>query len=60
MNHVLHDQAKIIYTEALIAESYSDFSVSKKMFEDCLRIAPTDDVYHGRAQRKLAHYFKIE
>jgi pSer/pThr/pTyr-binding forkhead associated (FHA) protein len=60
INHILHDQAKTIYTEALIAESYSDFSISKKMFEDCLRIAPVNDIYHSRAQRKLARYFKTE
>lgn len=55
---VLHDRAKAIYTEAILAESYSDFSTAKKMFTECLEVAPPDDIYHERAARKLAHYFK--
>ncbi len=57
---ILHDRAKVIYTEAILAESYSDFATAKKMFQECLRIAPQDDIYYERAQRKLAHYFKKE
>lgn len=54
---VLHDRAKAVYTEAILAESYSDFEVARKRFEECLKIAPSDDIYHERAQRKLSHYF---
>jgi pSer/pThr/pTyr-binding forkhead associated (FHA) protein len=55
---ILHDRAKSIYTEAVLAESYSDFNNAKKMFEECLKVSPKDDVYHDRAARKLSHYFK--
>jgi pSer/pThr/pTyr-binding forkhead associated (FHA) protein/tetratricopeptide (TPR) repeat protein len=55
---ILHDRAKVIYTEAVLAESYSDFENAKKMFEECKETAPSDDIYHERAERKLAHYFK--
>ncbi len=55
---VLHERSKAIYTEAILAESYSDFENAKKMFQECLSMAPSDDIYHERAARKLAHYFK--
>ncbi|OFZ53859.1 MAG: hypothetical protein A2428_06380 [Bdellovibrionales bacterium RIFOXYC1_FULL_54_43] len=55
---ILHDRAKGLYTEAVLAESYSDFAVAKKKFEECLSTAPRDDIYYERAQRKLSHYFK--
>ncbi|MEO5969475.1 MAG: FHA domain-containing protein [Bdellovibrionia bacterium] len=55
---ILHDRAKVIYTEAIIAESYSDFENAKKMFKQCLDSSPVDDIYHERAARKLAHYFE--
>lgn len=57
---VLHDRAKGFYTEAVIAESYSDFATAKKMFQECLKVAPPDDIYHERAERKLSHYFKSD
>ncbi len=57
---VLHDRAKTVYTEAIIAESYSDFANAKRMFQECLDTAPADDIYHERAARKLAHYFEKE
>ena len=54
----LHEQAKAIYTEAILAESYSDFSEAKKLFQKCLNTAPQDDIYYERAQRKIGHYFQ--
>jgi pSer/pThr/pTyr-binding forkhead associated (FHA) protein/tetratricopeptide (TPR) repeat protein len=54
---VLHDRAKSIYTEAILAESYSDFDNAKKLFKSCLDNSPVDDIYHERAARKLSHYF---
>ncbi len=54
---ILHERAKSIYTEAVLAESYSDFATARKMFQECLATAPVDDLYHDRAQRRLAHYF---
>jgi pSer/pThr/pTyr-binding forkhead associated (FHA) protein/tetratricopeptide (TPR) repeat protein len=55
---ILHDRAKAVYTEAIIAESYSDFKNAKRMFKECLDNSPVDDIYHERAARKLAHYFE--
>jgi tetratricopeptide (TPR) repeat protein len=55
---ILHERAKSIYTEAILAENFSDFANAKKLFQECLQIAPNDDIYYERAQRKLAHYFK--
>jgi pSer/pThr/pTyr-binding forkhead associated (FHA) protein/tetratricopeptide (TPR) repeat protein len=57
---ILHERAKVIYTEAILAESFSDFTTAKKLFNECLQVAPHDDIYYERAQRKLAHYFKKE
>lgn len=57
---VLHERAKTTYTEAVLAESYSDFETAKKKFGECITTAPRDDIYHERAQRKLARYFKAE
>lgn len=57
---VLHEKAKAIYTEAVLAESFSDFTTARKLFKDCLSVAPEDDIYHERSLRKLARYFKKE
>jgi pSer/pThr/pTyr-binding forkhead associated (FHA) protein/tetratricopeptide (TPR) repeat protein len=57
---VLHSRAKALYTEAILAESYNDFATARKLYQECLQIAPTDDIYHDRAQRRLAHYFQKE
>ena len=55
---ILHDRAKDLYIEAVLAESYSDFTTSKKKFQECMQVAPKDDIYHSRAERKLASYFE--
>lgn len=55
---VLHDRAKALYTEAVLAESYSDFTMAKKKFQEILEVAPRDDIYFERAERKLARYFR--
>jgi pSer/pThr/pTyr-binding forkhead associated (FHA) protein len=55
---ILTDRAKALYTEAVLAESYSDFATAKKKFQQCSETAPKDSVYHERAIRKLARYFK--
>jgi pSer/pThr/pTyr-binding forkhead associated (FHA) protein len=57
---ILHDRAKLVYTEAVLAESYSDFELAKKKFKECREVAPADDVYHERATRKLGRYFRKE
>lgn len=55
---VLHDRAKILYTEAVLAESYSDFGTAKKKYQEIVSTAPKDDIYFERAERKLARYFR--
>lgn len=55
---VLHERAKVIYTEAVLAESYSDFTTAEKKFRECLEAAPAGDIYHDRARRKLSRYLK--
>jgi pSer/pThr/pTyr-binding forkhead associated (FHA) protein/tetratricopeptide (TPR) repeat protein len=57
---ILHERAKALYTEAVLAESYSDFATAKKKFQQCSETAPKDSVYRERAIRKLARYFKAE
>lgn len=53
---VLHERAKILYTEAVISENYSDFESAERLFKSCLEIAPVDDIYHERAKRKLERF----
>ncbi len=55
---VLHDRAKLAYTEAVLAESYSDFATAKRKFKECLEVAPREDIYLKRAESKLSHYFR--
>lgn len=55
---ILHERAKVLYTEAVLAESYSDFSTAKKKYSEIMSTAPKDDLYYERAMRKLARYFK--
>ncbi len=56
---ILHDRAKITYTEAVIAESYSDFESAESLFKKCQEIAPFDDIYHERSTRKLAKFASL-
>ncbi len=56
----LHDQAKVVYTEAVIAENYSDFDAAEKLFKKCLEIAPPDDIYHDRSVRKLTKFVSLQ
>ncbi|MBN21634.1 MAG: hypothetical protein CL678_10145 [Bdellovibrionaceae bacterium] len=53
---ILHEKAKLIYTEAVIAESYSDFSEAKQKFSTVLSVAPEGDEYIERAKRRLGKY----
>lgn len=53
---VLHDRSKVLYTEAILAESYSDFATAQTKYREVLKIAPKDDIYYQRAQRKLGNY----
>ena len=42
----------------MLAESYSDFSLAAKKFQECMSVAPEDDIYYERSQRKLGKYIK--
>lgn len=53
---VLHDRARVLFNEAIVAESYSDFDSAFKKFKECAAVAPEDDVYYDRAVRKIARY----
>jgi hypothetical protein len=57
---ILNERAKALYTEAVLAESYSDFSTAKKKFQQCSETAPKDSVYRERSIRKLARYFRAD
>jgi pSer/pThr/pTyr-binding forkhead associated (FHA) protein/tetratricopeptide (TPR) repeat protein len=56
----LRDRSKQLYTEAVLAESYSDFTLAKTRFEQLLQVAPPDDPYYERARRKLSRYLVKE
>ncbi|MCC7441628.1 MAG: FHA domain-containing protein [Bdellovibrionales bacterium] len=56
---VLNDQAKAKYVEAVVAESYSDFAVSKRIFEEIVKSAPPGTLYHERAKAKLRRYIVL-
>lgn len=57
---VLNDRSKILYTEAVIAESYSDFKTANAKFKEILKMAPDGSLYHQRAARKLQSYLNFK
>jgi pSer/pThr/pTyr-binding forkhead associated (FHA) protein len=57
---VLNERSKILYTEAVIAESYSDFNSAYRKFKEIQNLAPTGTLYHQRATRKLAGYYNFK
>lgn len=57
---VLTERAKILYTEAVIAESYSDFKTANAKFKEILKMAPDGSLYHQRATRKLQSYLNFK
>lgn len=60
IREVLEEKAKIVYTEAVMAESYSDFPVAKAKFMEVLNVAPKQSIYFERATRKLKRYSVIQ
>ena len=56
---VLTERAKIMYTEAVIAESYSDFKTAYTKYNEILKMAPEGTLYFQRAQRKLGSYLNF-
>jgi len=55
----LDTQAKLLYTEAVILESLSDFTAARKKFLEILKVAPKDNRYYQRASDKLKEYEKF-
>ena len=55
----LTERAKILYTEAVIAESYSDFKTAHAKFTEIMKMAPDGSLYYQRAQRKLQSYLNF-
>jgi pSer/pThr/pTyr-binding forkhead associated (FHA) protein/tetratricopeptide (TPR) repeat protein len=56
---VLTQKAKVLYTEAVISESYSDFATAHSKFEEIKKMAPEGSLYYQRAQRKLQSYLNF-
>ncbi len=56
---VLSDRAKGWYSEALFAESFSDFAGARKKLQQILDTTPKDDLYYQRADRKMTKYKKL-
>jgi pSer/pThr/pTyr-binding forkhead associated (FHA) protein/tetratricopeptide (TPR) repeat protein len=56
---VLTERAKILYTEAVIAESYSDFKTAHSKFVEITKMAPDGSLYFQRATRKLQSYLNF-
>lgn len=52
IREILHERAKKIYTDGIIAESVSDYATAKSKFRECLQQSMPDDVYRGRCERK--------
>ncbi len=50
------EMARALYTEAVLAESLSDFDDAKGKYEQTLKLVPEDDIYHQRARRKLSRF----
>jgi len=57
---ILHEKAKVFYTEAVLAESFSDFDFAKQKYGECLNVALKDDIYYGRATRKLERFNRTQ
>lgn len=52
----IDDRAKITYTEAVLAESFSDFETAKTRFKEIIQTTPENNLYYQRAKGKLARY----
>jgi pSer/pThr/pTyr-binding forkhead associated (FHA) protein len=56
IRQILNSKAKVTYTEAVLAESFGDYQLARNKYEETLAIAPDEDVFHQRAQRKLERW----
>lgn len=60
LRNLLHERAKLAYTEAVVAESYSDFETARVKFEECLNISPKGDSYRLKAEKKLNRFLSLQ
>lgn len=60
IRRVLNEKARAVYTEAVLAESYSDFRTAAAKYKETLEIAPSDDIYYERAARKLSRIEMVQ
>jgi pSer/pThr/pTyr-binding forkhead associated (FHA) protein/tetratricopeptide (TPR) repeat protein len=56
---ILHERAKLIYAEGVLAESFSDFANAERKFKEVLKVAPSDDIYFERSQKKISNYNRM-
>lgn len=57
IHETLHQRAKRLYTEAVLADSVSDLTEAREKYEKCLRVAPDDkDIYRQRCKNKLSRF----
>jgi pSer/pThr/pTyr-binding forkhead associated (FHA) protein/tetratricopeptide (TPR) repeat protein len=56
----LTEKARLIFIEAVVAESYSDFETARKKFNEVLEVAPRGSKYFDSATRKLARFKPLE
>lgn len=56
IREILHRRSQQIFTQAIMAESVSDFETARGLFRECLVQSMPDDVYYGRCFRKLERY----
>jgi tetratricopeptide (TPR) repeat protein len=56
----LTEKARLIFIEAVVAESYSDFETARKKFTEVLEVAPRGSKYFDSAERKLARFKPLE
>lgn len=50
---VLTSKAKAVYSEGVIAESFSEFDVAEKKYREVLEIVPPDHDYFSKATRRI-------
>ncbi len=56
IREILHRRSQQLYTQAIMAESVSDFEGSRNLYKECLIQAMPDDIYYGRCHRKLQRF----
>lgn len=52
----LEKRSRIIYSEAVIRESVSDYIGAQEKYKECLTQSMPDDIYFGRCTRKLKRF----